>query len=176
MPHFQLQDFNGCIYLVRSNTEFTRFLSPFLHTEVFSLYGTNLAGLGTKYDVGGIDWYPVANIKHRWIEESRITRKLLTDIHDIRVDLSEARWRVVASDKLVVASRDGVWGDHRSSWSDHLIFVLNIRSIILVQLITYYFTTDVTWWFGKKYELKRAATKTLLTFQPSDLTAVKYFR
>ena len=158
-----------CIYLVRSNTEFTRFLSPIVPTEVFSAYGTNLAGLCFRYDVGGIDWYPVANIKHGWIEETLggIIRNLLTDIHDVRVVQSEARWRLVASEKLFVATRDGFWGDQRSSWSDHLNFVLNNRSIILVQLISHYFTIDVTWWFEKKYELKRAATK---TFQPSDLT------
>ena len=155
-----------CVYLVRSSTEFTSLLSPFLHTEVFSFCGTNLA------DVGGIDWYPVANIKHGWIEETLggIIRNLLTDIHDVRVVQSEARWRLVASEKLFVATRDGFWGDQRSSWSDHLNFVLNNRSIILVQLISHYFTIDVTWWFEKKYELKRAATKTVLTFQPSDLT------
>ena len=161
-----------CVYLVRSNTEFTRFLSPFLRTEVFSRYGTNLAGICFRYEVGGIDCYPVANIKHGWIEESLsgITRNLLTDIHDVRVVQSEARWRLVASEKLFVATRDGFWGDQRSSWSDHLIFVLNNRRIILVQLISHYFTIDVTWWFEKKYESKRAATKTVLTFQPSDLT------
>ena len=146
-----------CIYLVRSNTEFTRFLSPFVPTEVFSRYGTNLAGICFRYDVGGIYWYPVANIKHGWIEIShRITRNLLTDVCDVRVVLSESRWRLVASDKLFVAIQDGFW-DHRSSWSDQLNFVLNTRSIILVQLFTFYFTVDVTWWFGKKYEFKRAA-------------------
>ena len=142
-----------CVYLVRSNTEFTRFLSPFLRTEVFSRYGTNLTGICFRYDVGRIDWYPVANIKHGWIEESLsgIIRNLLTDIHNVRVVQSEARWRLVASDKLFVATRDGFWGDQRSSWSDHLIFILNNRSIILVQLISHYFTIDVTWWFEKKW-------------------------
>ena len=127
-----------CIYLVRSNTEFTRFLSPFVPTEVFSRYGTNLAGICFRYDVGGIDWYPVVNIKHGWIEESLsgIIRNLLTDILDVLVVLSEAWWRLLVSDKLFVAIWDGFWGDLRSSWSDHL----NNRSIILVQLITYYFT------------------------------------
>ena len=139
-----------CIILERSNTEFTRFLSPFLSAG--SIYFAKLAGLRLKYDVGGIDWYPVVEIKHGWIEIShRIIRSLLTDVSDVRVVLSEARWRLVASDKWFVAIPDGFW-DHRSSWSDQLIFVLNIRSILLVQLFTYYLTIDVTsWWFEKKW-------------------------
>ena len=51
-----------CIILERSNTEFTRFLSPFLSAG--SIYVAKLPGLLLKYDVGGIDWYPVVEIKH----------------------------------------------------------------------------------------------------------------
>ena len=168
-----------CVILERSNTEFTRFLSPFLSAG--SIYCAKLAGLLLKYDVRRIDWYPVVKIKHGWIEINRITTNLLTDVSDVRVVLSEARWRLVASDKLFVAIQDGFW-DHRSSWSDQLIFVLNIRSIIIVQLPTYYFTIDVTWRFEKKYEKKYdellflavSMRKSLLSFQLSHLTAVKY--
>ena len=78
-----------CIILERSNTDFTPFLPPSVDTG--SLCGTKLAGLCLRYDVGGIDWYPVVKIEHGRIEVIHsIRRNLLTNVSDVRVASSEA--------------------------------------------------------------------------------------
>ena len=121
--------------------KFTIFLSPIVDA---SLYGTKLARLCLPYNVRRIDWYSIVNIENGWVEVIHgITRNLLTDVSDIRVVVSKARWRLSAGEEASVAILDGCW-NHRSTRSDQLVSVLNIHGIILVQTIVFYFTKTLS--------------------------------
>ena len=86
--------------------KFTIFLSPIVDAD--SLCGPKLARLCLSYNVRRVEWYSIVNIEHGGVEVVRgITRNLLTDVSDIRVVVSKARWRLSAGEEASVAIRDG---------------------------------------------------------------------
>ena len=146
---------DNLFHLGRSK-QLTIFLSPIVDAD--SLCSTKLARLCLSYNVRRVDWYPIVNIEHAWIEEIRgIIRNLLTDVSDILVVFSEARWRLLASEETFVAILDGCW-NHRSTRSDQLVSVLNTPNIIFVQTIIFYFAETLRN-LGTKNEWKWARTR-----------------
>ena len=142
------------VFSLGKSKKFTNFLSPIVDA---SRCGSKLARLCLPYNVRRVDWYSIVNIEHGWVEVIHgITRNLLTDVSDIRVVVSKARWRLSAGEEAFVTIRDICW-NHRSTRSDQLVSVLNIDSIILVQTIIFYFTNTLSN-LGTKNEWK------LLTF------------